>query len=212
MRAWLEQAIEHVNRPRPPAPEDGVLGVGPQVPQSLPALSPNVPQVPGDYISLVHPFTSAEDGSSTSVVNEPSVAAKWPNIFFTGNWFTAISTDGASSFTYINPNTVLSPPSGQQFCCDQSVIYDRSRDMFIWILMYTDPGQTTGTIRIVISSDLASATLYDFTSASFGLAGLPDYPHIALGANSLYLTINHFDPSFYPNHPRSPFPERIEGG
>jgi hypothetical protein len=195
-RAWLGNASANVNRPRPSTHEDGVLGLSPRVPESAPALSTDLPQAPTDYLSLVRPLTDVETDNSTSVINEPSVAAKWPLVFLTGNWFAAISTDGTGSFSYIDPDAVLPPIADQFFCCDQSVIYERSRGMFIWIVLYINAAQTTGTIRIVVSDDLTSATIYDISSATFGLAGLPDYPHIALGANSLYLTINHFNPSF----------------
>jgi hypothetical protein len=194
-RAMLNEAIKNVNRPRPAVSEDGVMGVGPGVPPTQAVLPVDI-QADSDFRSFVHSFTDAETDNSTSAVNEPSVAQSGGVIFYTANWFTARSNNGGNSFTYVDPNVALPPISGQYFCCDQSVIFDRSRKMGIWISLWINSSQTTGTIRIAVTEDALTWRVYDITSASFGLAGLPDYPHIALGANYLYLTINHFYPIF----------------
>jgi hypothetical protein len=144
----------------------------------------------------VYNLSDAEDGNSTSVICEASIAGYFPNhIFMTGNWFAARFL-GVTPLTYLDPDLTLPPITGQSFCCDQSVLLDRTRSMFIWISLYVNSTLTTGTVRIAISENLVNWTVWNITSASFGLAGLPDYPQVALGANSLYLTINHFNPNF----------------
>ena len=195
-RTQLEKASHLINRPRPPQPRDGVMGVGPTVPPT-PAALPSVGiQAPEDFRSSIHLFTDAETNNATSVINEPSVGQLGEIIFVTANWFAARSTDFGASFTFVDPDIALPSISGQFFCCDQSIIYDRSRNRFIWVSLWVNPTLTTGTIRIAVSEDATTWAVYDFSSADFGLSGLPDYPHISLGANSLYMTMNHFDPFF----------------
>ena len=200
-RQLLEQMLRGVNRSRESVPEDGFLGEPPMVPATAPPRAPpgltQAIQAPGDTtIFFRRPLTDAETSNITSVVNEPSVATSWPRTFVTANWFAARSTDGLATFTYVDPDVALPRIPGQSFCCDQSVLFDRSRSMFIWISLWINIFATTGTVRIAISEDLTDWTVYDVTSAFFGLSGLTDYPQVALGANYLYMTINHFDPFF----------------
>jgi hypothetical protein len=198
--AWLERATELVNRPRPEDPMDGIVSsYAPTTPPTEVAAAVEQPLAPEDFqIFKGHNLTDSETNNSVSEIAEPSVGSKDNVVFYTGNWFAAISGNGGNSFSYIDPDVFLPPIPGQFFCCDQSTIYDRSRDMLIWVTLYINSGVTTGTVRIAIRSfsNPTAVFLYDITSAMFGLAGLPDYPHIALGANSLYLTINHFNPFF----------------
>lgn len=200
-RQRLERMLRGVNRSRESVPEDGFLGEPPMVPATPPPGPPpestQAIQAPGDAtIFFRRPLTDAETDNSTSVINETSVATNWPLTFVTANWFAARSTDGLATLTYVDPDVALPPIPGQSFCCDQSVLFDRSRSMFIWISLWIDPSATTGTIRIAVSENLTNWTVSDFTSEFFDLSGLPDYPHVALGANYLYMTINHFDPFF----------------
>src|SRR4051812_10771648 len=40
-----------------------------------------------------------------------------------------------SSWTFVNPYTLL-PRPGIDFCCDQVVLYDSSRNLFFWLLQH----------------------------------------------------------------------------
>jgi hypothetical protein len=79
-------------------------------------------------------LTDALTGLNTDNRTESSVAVGGRELFFTGNWFAARSTDGGETWTFVDPRTGMS-----DFCCDQIAMYDDSCDMFIWLRMATFP-------------------------------------------------------------------------
>jgi hypothetical protein len=116
-----------------------------------------------------------------STVHEPSVASIGSIIFFTANWYAARSTDGGSSFTYVNPRTTFnSPPHpNDAFCCDQIVQSDTAHNMIMWALLYDQSdssGNFTGPGAVRITSAIGAAVaannwnVYDFDPQFFGLA------------------------------------------
>ena len=161
---------------------------------SLPETQAGPMALPGDLSFFKkHLLTDAESSTSTSNVLEPTTAQYGNKILYTGNWFAAKSIDGGTTFTYINPYTAFTPPSGMNFCCDQEVIYDRTRGMWIWSLLYINPTVTGGANRIALSTDLNTWWYYDF---NYSTTELPDYPHLRLTDNFVYWTTNQFNPGF----------------
>jgi hypothetical protein len=133
------------------------------------------------------------------VVAEPSVANIGSAVLETGNWFAALSTDGGNTFGYLDPRTTF-PASYGGFCCDQSVLYDPSRNLVFWTLMYV-PNATGNIIRLAIAHGEAALETtpipfyyYDFSPRALGLPADDwyDYPQMALGSNYLYITANVF--------------------
>jgi hypothetical protein len=139
--------------------------------------------------------------NTTSVVNEPSVGNIGSAVLETGNWFAAVSTDSGNAFRYLDPFTIF-PASYGGFCCDQSVLYDPSRNLMFWTLMYA-PNSAGNIIRLAIAHGEAALeaptiSFYYYDLSPQGL-GLPagdwyDYPQMALGSNYLYITANVFSP------------------
>jgi len=136
--------------------------------------------------------------NATSTVAEPSVAAAGSNVFMTGNWFASSSTDGGSTWQHHDPAVFL-PSASTMFCCDQLVLFDAARGIWIWILQYRqDPATGSNEFRIAVSDtadfpdtwhwwDIAPAGLNpDWTDVWF------DYPDAALSAGHLYVTFNVF--------------------
>jgi len=91
----------------------------------------------------------AATSQQTSTVNEPTAAASGNNVFITGNWFASRSTTGGANFALVDPFTSL-PSAAGGFCCDQCVLYDPSRDIWIWILQYIRSGGNN-IFRVAIS-------------------------------------------------------------
>ena len=90
-----------------------------------------------------------------SLVSEPSVGSNGSGaILETWNWHAAYSTNGGSSFTYVDPSTFGTDVFGH-FCCDQLAYYDASRDLFIWILQYSPDGAGHNAIRIAVANGAA---------------------------------------------------------
>jgi hypothetical protein len=136
-----------------------------------------------------------------SSVGEPSVAAAGQVVMYTGNWYAARSADGGQTFQYIDPFTSFPDPRNLAFCCDQVVNYIPSIDTFVWLLQY---GPQTGPqadniqrLAFAKSADVVAGrwSLFDITTAGIGVPGqFMDFPDLAVGAKSLYVTTNLFTP------------------
>jgi hypothetical protein len=140
--------------------------------------------------------------SGTNVVptqDEPSVANDGRVALYTGNQYAAVSQDGGTSFSYIDPFHAF-PADYGVFCCDQVVRYEPTRNLFFWVLQYGD-GSAPNVERLAVAhgSDglIASAwTYYDITPALLGFPGyFLDYPQVAFSSNDLYMTSNVFQTS-----------------
>ena len=92
--------------------------------------------------------------TQTSTVDEPTAAASGQNIFVTGNWFASRSTNGGTSWSLVDPFTTL-PSAAGGFCCDQIVLYEPTRDIWIWILQYIRK-DNSNIFRVAVSRGNAS--------------------------------------------------------
>jgi hypothetical protein len=160
-----------------------------------------------DDLTLVINTELAQPGQKqlASSVDEPSVAAAKNNngdvVMYTGNWYAARSADGGQTFQYIDPFTSFPDPTNLSFCCDQVVNYIPSIDTFVWLLQY---GPKTGPqadniqrLAFAKTADVVAGrwSLFDITTDSLGVTGqFMDFPDLAVGANSLYVTTNLFTP------------------
>jgi hypothetical protein len=130
-------------------------------------------------------FPKGSNGGSA--VNEPSVAQAGKNVFYVGNWYAAHSSDGGLNWSYINPWADM-----QDFCCDQDVIYDRGRDLFIWYRQGTFDASGKNRFLLSISTDggiswfsysISPSTLNNQWTKNQAF----DFPKLALSNNFLYL-------------------------
>ena len=135
-----------------------------------------------------------------SNVGEPSMAANGQVVFYTGNWYAARSVDGGQTFQYIDPFTAFPDPPNLTYCCDQVVQYIASIDTFVWLLQY---GPVEGhpeadniqRLAVAKTADVGAGQwrLFDITTKVVGVEGqFLDFPDLAVGANSLYITTNIF--------------------
>lgn len=135
---------------------------------------------------------------TASHVCEPSVAINGDVVFYTGNWFAAVSTNGGVTFKYVNPYTTFPNPPGMVFCCDQVVHYISSIDTFVWLLQYgrDTSGKNIQRIAYAKTAQVKTGTwkYFDITPAGLGLgAGIwLDFPDLAVGRNNLYMSSNCF--------------------
>ena len=132
----------------------------------------------------------------TSSICEPTTAASGNNIFVTGNWFASRSTNGGSNFAFVDPFSAF-PSAAGGFCCDQIVLYDPSRDIWIWILQYWETGGNN-IFRVAISrgNSFGSWYYWDFSPRALNPAWTDmwfDYPDAAISANHIYITFNAYD-------------------
>ncbi|HEY2990988.1 MAG TPA: hypothetical protein VGL11_24965 [Candidatus Binatia bacterium] len=158
------------------------------------------PMAPSDTVTLVKnlQLNDVATADTASHVCEPSAAINGDVVFYTGNWFAAVSTDGGATFKYVDPYTTFPNPVGMSFCCDQVVQYIKSIDTFVWLLQYTrDPsGKNIQRIAYAKTANVKTGSwrFFDITPASLGLgSGIwLDFPDLAAGRNMLYMTTNCF--------------------
>ena len=140
----------------------------------------------------------AATSTATSTVGEPTAAASGGNVFMTGNWYASSSRDGGGSWSHVDPFTAL-PSAAGGFCCDQVVIYEPTRDIWIWILQYVQTGGSN-VFRVAISRGASFGSWYwwDFSPRALDPAWTNmwfDYPDAAVSRNHLYITFNAFNTS-----------------
>ncbi len=143
-------------------------------------------------------LTQAATQRTASNVDEPSVAMNGSVVFYTGNWYAAVSSDGGKTFQYVDPASAFaaSDPPNSHFCCDQVVSYIPAIDTFVWLLQYgPDTGDNIQRLAFAKSADVVQGKwrLFDITTASLGVAGaFLDFPDLVVGATCLYVTTNIF--------------------
>ena len=169
------------------------------LPQSLAALAADEADPDELVIQRQQEITALAGRKTSGQVNEPSAAIHGNLVFYTGNWYAAISTDGGATFRFVNPVTQFTNPPGLVFCCDQVVHYIPKIDTFVWLLQYVNPQkQANANVQRLAFATTADAALgrwrlHDVTPASLGQPNLfLDFPDLAVGENMLYMTTNMF--------------------
>lgn len=142
-------------------------------------------------------LTQAATQRTASNVGEPSVAMNGSVVFYTGNWYAAMSSDGGNTFQYLDPASAFaaSDPPNSHFCCDQIVSYIPSIDTFVWLLQYGPDSDNLQRLAFAKTNDVVQGkwNLFDITTAFLGVPGaFLDFPDLAVGANYLYVTTNIF--------------------
>ena len=144
-------------------------------------------------------LTQPATNQTASNVGEPSCAISAQTVLYTGNWYAAVSVDGGASFRFIDPSTSFPDPSPQsKFCCDQVAHYIPQLDTFVWLLQYgPDTGDNIQRLAFAKTEDVAKGRwrLFDITTKIIGVPGaFLDFPDLAVGKSSLYVTTNIFGP------------------
>jgi hypothetical protein len=201
-----QEMLNQTHLPGPPLPaEPGFTPRSPALPGATPGpasqAEPQLAPAPNTFTRFRAQQQNPFYAGGKSTINEPSVGSVGPVVFVTSNWDAAYSNDGGQTFNFVNPyNTFPSLDGG--FCCDQTVIYDRARDVFAWQLLYLYSATTQkGSYRLAFaqSSQVASGgwCYYDFNPQSFGLStGLwLDYPNVAISNNYIWYSANVFNAS-----------------
>lgn len=138
----------------------------------------------------------AATGVQTSNIDEPTTTMSGSNVFYTGNWYASSSTNGGAGWTMVDPFTKF-PTAAGGFCCDQIVLYDRSRDIWIWILQYVrSGGNNIFRVAVCRGATFGSWYWWDFNPRSLNAGWTDmwfDYPDASLSNNHLYLTFNGFN-------------------
>jgi hypothetical protein len=150
---------------------------------------------------------------SNSLVNEPSVASNGKGfVFYTGNWYAMRSIDGGKNWENVDYTfdgkwtELVKNRQGQMVelarnfnCCDDRVVYDTNRDLFIWYRQGSDGASVAKTISIAVSKDTYKWAVYYINGSTINKDKFSgnefDYPSLVLGENYVYVTTNVFQPS-----------------
>ncbi len=143
-------------------------------------------------------LTDANTGGQTSSVGEPSVCTSGTEVFLAGNWYTTKSLDAGQTWHFIDPYHILPPVAGG-FCCDQVVVYDPAKDIFVWLLQYVRDDAGANVLRVAVKKagtmDTDAWWWWDFAPATTNSSWAGewfDFPDLELSANCLYVTTNSF--------------------
>jgi hypothetical protein len=171
-------------------PYSGEIAVGPDGGETTVAADI---EAPGDFEFWRKTTLAPTTGSSD--INEPSLAVGGKYVFYTGNWYAARSTNGGSSWTYVDPYADMT-----DFCCDQDTIYDKSRDIFIWYRQGIKNASNVNRFRLGVSTNGgATWCFWNWYPTNFNSSWTNqwwDYPHLALSNDYLYFTSNMFASSY----------------
>jgi hypothetical protein len=143
---------------------------------------------PSTFITATKENTLADDLGRASQVTEPSAVNEGRHVLMSGNWYQSRSTDGGTTWT--NLPIPAGPASAPNFCCDIDTVYDQGRGVSFRSLLYTDTNN--GIVRIFVRRqiDAADACFYDIDPDGTTNNVTPDFPHLALSNNFLYLATN----------------------
>ncbi len=184
-----EQLLNKIHLSGPAIPSASAA-VGPSNPQTNVV---NLPMAPGTFTLINNSALGAAAPSGyKSTINEPSVASNGSYVFYTGNFYAARSTNGGSTFSYVDPYADM-----PTFCCDQDVIYDKNRDMFIWYRQGIADANGVNFFRLGRSNNGGATWIfYDVYPTDINSSWTNqwwDYPQLALGNNYLYVASNMFN-------------------
>jgi hypothetical protein len=179
--------------PQKPRMDRDVNGAAPPVPTTPPkggARTPTPtavrPAPIGDPPGVMFNANRSVGGSFSNVA-EPSGASGGGVIFVSANWGVAYSTDGGTTFTQLNPTTIF-PADSVGFCCDQVIQYAAKIDRFIWLLQGTGYRLAVASPADIRNSGGTAWTYWNLTPGLFGKCTGPDYPDLAVGDGSLYIS------------------------
>jgi hypothetical protein len=127
---------------------------------------------------------------TVSTLGEPAHVNVGSQVFYTGNTFASFTSNTGVTWGERTFPTPLN--AGETVCCDQDVEYSQGRNTVFWSMLFLNATGTVGTVTIAVlpSPNAAPSCLYDFT---FGANVVPDYPHLGLSNDSLYLNTNNLN-------------------
>lgn len=144
---------------------------------------------PGDFVlgkKVVNPNLPGN-----TIVVEPSVSNMSLDVFYLSNDRADYSSDGGKTFSKLTfPG---GPPAAPNFCCDQTIVFDPSRSMWLWGRMYINSAGDTAITQIsVIKNPPKIACTYNYNPGDSTTTYKVDYPQLGLSDNKLYLSTSEF--------------------
>lgn len=169
----------------------------PITPKSRPVAGPTAKAAAsGWYLSLGRDTAiNGLNPSYESSTMEPSTDADGSNIFETGNWFAAVSTNSGGNWKFLN---LASEFNNAGFpCCDQVTQLDPASGHEFWLVQYTDGHLILANAAATGSNPYSNWCWVSFNPSSFGLPSSYqfDYEDMTITSSSVYITSNIYSSS-----------------
>ncbi|MPZ58568.1 MAG: hypothetical protein GEU91_19165 [Rhizobiales bacterium] len=130
--------------------------------------------------------------SGNSTLAEPAAINNRGQVLYAGN-FRHLEYSTNHGLSYADRTIPAGPADAPTVCCDNDMVIDDTTKIGFHSTLYVNGALTNGVVRIFVkrAANLGQ-TLCRYTIDPAGANNniLPDYPHIALSKNFLYLTIN----------------------
>jgi hypothetical protein len=125
------------------------------------------------------------------ILAEPAAANEGRNVYYTGNLrHQEFSTNGGVAWTCAAAYPA-GPAATPTAFGDTDVIYDHTRGVTFHSVIYVNSPPTDGVVRIFVRRSIAQADNCSYTFDFDPTANVvPDYPHLGLSNDFLYLTVN----------------------
>jgi len=148
---------------------------------------------PEEFIIGRNALNSQANNEGNSPLAEPAAANEGINIFYAGNYaHNEYSSDGGKNWTDVPvPGGPVDAPVPS---FDWDVIYDQARGVTFRSGLYLNDTASNGVVRIFVRREIESDDncIYTIDPAGESDNTLPDFPHINISNNFLYLTTNNF--------------------
>lgn len=111
-------------------------------------------------------------------------------VFYTGNWFASLSSNGGSNWVSVNQRRQRGP-------VDQTVQYCPQIDMFIWVHLPSDGGELL--VSVIDPEEMNASNAEDWTTWTFTPSLFPwvtdaswwfDFPSLSTGDSFAYVVCN----------------------
>jgi hypothetical protein len=187
--AWANQSERAADGALARIPGGAPLGEAPDVRSNVPET-----QIADDSFSetarIRRNFRNTRASAVSSTLAEPAAANEGAAVLYTGNTYASTSLNFGSTWSALS---IPAGPSDAPFaCCDQDIVRAHNRDRIFSIMLYLNSARTNGVVRIFVRSSVTNTLCtYLFDPAGSANNIVPDYPHIALSANYLYLGANN---------------------
>jgi len=199
LQAKLSEGRQH---PKPGSPMENIeFAPSVLVPHNPPVAvgSLDLPTAGPELYVNSQPSGAAPSNYYRSEIHEPAVAASGDRVFYTANWYAATSSDGGAGFNFVNPSPgPFAAPTGEVFCCDQTMAHDPGTNTIFWLQQFTPSGSSTntGTQRINVdqNADGSWDCAFDINTILVGFSENTwfDFPDLAVSDNYLYHSSNAF--------------------
>ena len=197
--AQRERLLQRIQEKRERAAATAVPAADGAEAVDVPAAADVAPSDPGALSEAVDTLrigrnlrNTLAQASANSTLAEPAAINNRAQVFYAGNFsHMELSTNHGSTYTAL---TLPAGPSDAPIsCCDNDMAVDEATKTGFHAYLYVNSATDNGVVRIFVKNptNLGSTKCsYRIDPGGANDDILPDYPHIAVSRNKVYLTIN----------------------